>query len=392
MPLPQATPFSPTIGIGDSVVERFRPKVAGTAPYDQSWHVSLQRELPWNTFLKLTYTGNRAIHLPVTLIQSNQPLPSVLHYGNLLGELVNSPDAMAAGIKIPYPEFVQQFGSSATVLQSLAPFPQYAEFQNNYEVDGSAFFNALQVQGEKRFSHGLSYLANFMFSRDTSNTNTGSAIFSPDAINSYDIRNEYSRSTNDQKYVTNVVATYELPVGPGKKYLNGHGLVGELVGGWQFSGIVTYAGGYPMGPGNGLNPLLVNYYNRPNVVPGVKMKTYNYGLSKQYFTGKLSSQPLQFTTDAFSDTGAWALGDALRSYATLRTPPLRIENFSGIKTFRLFSERARASLRVDYFNAFNRTQLEAPDTNNLDTTFGQINNLSSQITNRQGQATFRVEF
>ena len=71
---------------------------------------------------------------------------------------------------------------------------------------------------------------------------------------------------------------------------------------------------------------------------------------------------------------------------------MRIENFSGIKTFRLFSERARASLRVDYFNAFNRTQLEAPDTNNLDTTFGQINNLSSQITNRQGQATFRVEF
>ena len=49
-------------------------------------------------------------------------------------------------------------------------------------------------------------------------------------------------------------------------------------------------------------------------------------------------------------------------------------------------------MRVDYFNAFNRTQLQAPDNNSLDSTFGQITNLSSQISNRQGQATFRVEF
>jgi hypothetical protein len=49
-------------------------------------------------------------------------------------------------------------------------------------------------------------------------------------------------------------------------------------------------------------------------------------------------------------------------------------------------------VRVDYFNAFNRTQFQAPDNNSTDSTFGQITNLSSQISNRQGQATFRVEF
>jgi hypothetical protein len=46
----------------------------------------------------------------------------------------------------------------------------------------------------------------------------------------------------------------------------------------------------------------------------------------------------------------------------------------------------------DYFNAFNRTQLQAPDTDSLDSTFGEITNLSSQISNRQGQATFRLEW
>ena len=146
-----------------------------------------------------------------------------------------------------------------------------------------------------------------------------------------------------------------------------------------------------MGAYNGYNPLLVNGFDRPNVVPGVKMKTFSYGMSKAYFTGKLAAPPLQFTTDAFVNTGAFELGDAVRSYPALRSPPLRIENFDAIKYFHI-TERLRASLRVDYFNAFNRTQLEAPDTNSLDSTFGQINNLSSQISNRQGQATFRVEF
>jgi hypothetical protein len=70
---------------------------------------------------------------------------------------------------------------------------------------------------------------------------------------------------------------------------------------------------------------------------------------------------------------------------------LRLENFDVIKAFPL-GERVRAILRLDYFNAFNRTQLEAPDANSTDSTFGQITNLSSQISNRQGQATFRIEF
>jgi hypothetical protein len=68
-----------------------------------------------------------------------------------------------------------------------------------------------------------------------------------------------------------------------------------------------------------------------------------------------------------------------------------MESFDVIKTFHI-GEHVRASLRLDYFNAFNRTQLQSPDTNSLDTTFGQVTSLSSQISNRQGQGTFRVEF
>jgi hypothetical protein len=391
LPAPQAVPFSPSLAVA-GVIFSFNPKRDGMAAYDQNWAVSIQRQLPWNMFMTVAYVGNRAIHLPTTLSLPNQPNPSVLRYGSLLGELVTSPDAVAAGIKVPYPEFVDQFGASATVEQALTPFPQYGGyFPSNNEQDGTAFYNAFQVQAEKRFSNGLSYLADVTLSRNMANAVTGSAQYAPNGMNAFNQTPEYSPSSLDQKYVTNFVATYELPVGLGQRYLNSKGLMSQLLGGWQISGILSYAGGNPMGAYNDYNPLLVNSFDRPNLVQGAKLKTFSYKRSKDFFTGKSSAQPSQFTTAAFQNTGPWELGDSKRSYAALRTPPLRIENFDVIKSFYL-TERLRASLRVDYFNAFNRTRLQAPDTNSLDSTFGQIVNLSSQISNRQGQATFRIEF
>jgi hypothetical protein len=212
-------------------------------------------------------------------------------------------------------------------------------------------------------------------------------------MNAYNPRLEWGPAWGqDQLYMVKFVGTYELPFGRGKKYLSSNRfLVSELAGGWHIGAILNYQGGTPMQITNSYNPLLVNSFDRPDLLPGVPLKTYNYGMSKAYFTGKTASAPIQFSTNAFQNTGPWQVGNSQRSYGALRTPPLRIESFDAIKNFRI-GERVQASLRVDYFNAFNRTQLQAPDQNSLDSTFGQITNLSSQISNRVGQATFRVEF
>lgn len=390
MPLPPPTPFSPSIGDG-GVVLGFNPKTFGRAPYDQAWNVGVQRQLPWNMFVTVAYVGNRGIHLPSSIHQPEQPNPSVLKYGSLLGELADSPDAVAAGIKLPYPTWEQTFGGTGTVLQSLIPFPQYSDIYDTYETEGTSFYNGLQAQAEKRFSNGLSYLADFTLSRTIADEAVGATLYQPNPINSFNIKPEFTPSFRDQKYLVNVVATYNLPTGPGQKWLNSQGVLGQLLGGWQVSAITSYAGGYPFGAYNGYNPLYANFGDRPNVVSGAKIKTFSYKLSKEYFAGKSASQPVQFTTNAFVNTGPWALGNAVATYSSLRTPPLRIENFDVIKKFSI-AERVQASLRVDYFNTFNRTQLQEPDANSLDSTFGQITNLSSQISNRQGQATFRIEF
>lgn len=402
LPFPQQAPFTPSIANGGVVFDfPYRqgnrhpalpssPSV-GTAPYDQAWSAGVQRELPWNMFMTISYVGNRAIHLPTTLELSNQPNPAVLQYGSLLGDNILDPAVIAAGFTQPYPGFAAQFGGSATLEQALTPFPQFGGFFPVYEMDGTAFYNALQAQGEKRFNGGLSYLANLTISRNTANTSIGSGPYSPNGMNAYNPKPEFVPSFLDQLYSVKLAGTYELPFGTGKRYLNSSKLLSELVGGWQVSGILNYAGGNPFGAQNSYNPLLVNSFDRPNIVSGVSLKTYSYQRSKDFFTGKTATEPVQFTTNAFANTGPWALGSSKRAYPSLRTPPLRIESFDAIKSFQL-GERVRASLRVDYFNAFNRTQLQEPDNNSLDSTFGQITNLSSQISNRQGQAMFRIEF
>ena len=402
--LPTQTPFSPSIANAGVIFDfnynkrNIHPNLpssgpVGTSPYDQAWSARVERELPWDMFLTLAYVGNRAIHLPTTLELSNQPNPSVLQYGSLLGENIFSPDVVAAGFTPPYPEFVQQFGSSAILEQALTPYPQFGGYFPVNEMDGTAFYNAFQAQAEKRFAGGLSYLASLTLSRNVSNQQVGSGPFSGNGMNAYAPQLEWGPSLGlDQLYMVKLVGTYELPFGRGKKYLsNSNLLVSELAGGWHIGAILNYQGGTPMSISNNYNPLLVNSFDRPNLIKGVPFKTFNYGMSKAYFTGKTAVQPVQITTNAFQNTGPFEVGNSQRSYGAMRAPPLRIESFDVIKDFRI-GERVQASLRLDYFNAFNRTQLEAPDTNSLDSTFGQITNLNSQISNRQGQATFRVEF
>ena len=51
--------------------------------------------------------------------------------------------------------------------QALKPFPQYTNVQNLYDDDGPQLTTRFQLQGEKRFSNGLSYLASLTLGQRT---------------------------------------------------------------------------------------------------------------------------------------------------------------------------------------------------------------------------------
>ncbi len=406
---PQQIPFAPTMSNGQQV-EQMDPKTAGIAPYTQAWSFNIQRELPDNMFLMLAFIGNRDVHLPSSLNQPNMLNPNSLELGNVLNDTVaqaeTDPAAIAAGINpIPYPNFVNDFGGDPTqisIIQALLPYPQFAGTDNHFDQAGTSFYRSLQAQVEKRFTHGLSFLSSLTLAQNWSDVDFGVTLQQNNAQNPMDQKAEWSVSSLNQKWNDKNMFTYVLPIGAGQRFLNHKGVADEILGGWQVAGIMNYSTGNPLGIYEQTNNVVLSTNSngdaqpRPNIVPGQARKTYSYSLTRDYFVGKTQVQPVQFNINAFSPAGQFTFGNAARNYAGITAPPNLMEDFDAMKTFH-FSESVKAILRVDYFNAFNRTQFGAggppPVANCIDCGgFGLVPAPGSLISNRQGQATFRVTF
>ncbi len=392
LPNPAPTPFSPSLGVGTQINVLSRD--FGYAPYSQQWNINVQRELPYNTFVTAAWVGNRVIHLPSQLNKIDQMDPKYLALGSDLNLSFQDGSAQAKGYALPYPNFVSDFGGSATVAQSLVPFPQYSNIFNNFEAKGTTYYQGLQVSVEKRFTNGLAFLAGYTLSRQYDNTSSGFSSFANGGINKYNQRPEWAVSTADEPNTFKANGTYELPIGPGKTYLNNKGATGQIAGGWQVGWIVDYEAGTAFGVTENGTPF-PNGFNRPNRNSSVPLKTASYKRAKDAFSGKGTS-PQIFDPTAFTATPSpFVLGDAQRNYPELRNPANYNEDVNVRKHF-FFGERFQGILQVDYFNVFNRTVLQNPDTNKSDGTFGQVTTQggNNQVgpNNRQGQVSFRLEF
>jgi hypothetical protein len=401
LPFPSPVPFSPSLGVG-TTINGFDPAHDGIAPYALVWNIGIQRELPNNMFLSAAYTGNRGNYLPSQLNPVDQLSPVWLNkYGSLLGAQITDPAAVAAGIPLPYPNFVNDFGSSATVLQALRPYPQYASIFNNFDDTGSSFYNAMQIQLEKRYTNGLSFLVTYNLSRMMSNTNSGFTSFAAPSLNKDNQKAEWSVDNNDQTHMVNIAGTYELPFGKGRAYMNRGGLVNAILGGWQISPLLTYASGAPLWNGsnsggavfvpgdplgNGCNPC-----NRANVV--------SYNNMQFSYSNVYKGLPVINAAD-FSNPGQWVLGNAPRTFSQLRGPFNYNENIALGKYFSL-SERVKLKLEIEYFNVLNRVvfgngagsvgSFTSSFYNLTDPNFGKVINEQGN-TQRQGQGHLEIRF
>jgi len=383
LPLPLPTPFNSSLGTA-SFIDAFNPAKDGLAPYDVVWNIGIQRELPGNMFLSASYTGNRGNRLPSQLNPINQMSPQYLSLGATLGLQVNSPQAIAAGVKVPYANFISQYNANgatgATVQQALLPYPQFATIFDNFDDEGSSLYNAMQLQVEKRYSSGLSFLVSYNLSHMQSNTSSGFTSFTSGSINKNNQKSEWSVDNNDQPEIVNIAATYELPFGKGRRFMNNKGgVVNAFLGGWQVSPLLTYASGGPLQVGVPGSPL--GNGNRANVVAGVQ-QMYSYN---NVYSGK----PV-LNAAAFSNPGLWTLGNEPRYLSSIRNPFNLNENIAFAKYFPI-GEKLKLKLEIEYFNVLNRVIFGGPDTTLTDSTFGMVIN-SQANTQRQGQAHLELRF
>jgi len=260
---------------------------------------------------------------------------------------------------------------------------------NNFEGYGTTYYQAAQIEVEKRFTNGLSFLAGYTLSHLMDNTSSGFSSFTSGGINKFNQKPEWAVSNSDEPQTLKASGTYELPIGPGKKYVNNHKM-GNLVGGWQVAWILDYEAGTANGPGENGTPF-PNGFNRPDRNSSVGLSTASYTRARDYFLGKAAVAQMYDPTAFTVTPSQYILGNAQRNYGGMRNPAYYMENLNAKKNFYL-GERWKAILSVDYFNAFNRTRFQGPDNNKSDDTFGQVTSQGSQISNRQGQVSFRIEF
>jgi hypothetical protein len=263
----------------------------------------------------------------------------------------------------------------ATGTRPLAGFSQFGLKAN----DANDSFNAMQISLQRRFVSGFSWQTQYMWSHGIADGSIGSGTsvsFENMACRVCD----RSDSPIDVRQTMTSNAIYELPFGPGRRYLNGHGLMANAFGGWQLSGIATASTGRPVNitikrkPGALLDGNTSS--QRPDLVPGVSIYPADQTIDNWF-------NPAAFATPA---AGTW--GDLGRNIG--RGPGYYEIDTALQKRFRL-NERFGLNVRAEAFNLFNHPIFDSPSGNLSSSGFGQITSILN--TGAVGTGTpRRVEF
>jgi hypothetical protein len=280
------------------------------------------------------------------------------------------------------------------------PYPQYSKIFNNFEGSGTTYYQSIQLEAEKHFTNGLNFLIGYTLSHLMDNTSSGFSSFTTGAVNKYNQKPEWSTSGADEPQTLKASGTYELPIGPGKKFVNNHTL-GNLAGGWQIGWILDYEDGNVVCSCNSTaitenGTPFPNGYDRPFRAAGVPLSTASYSRARDYFEKKIGVAQMWNPAGFALTPTQYVLSTSLRNYGRLRDPGYAREDLNVRKHFYM-GERFQGILQVDYFNAFNRTQFEDPDGNKSDASFGQVVAQGNQLNppnngNRQGQVSFHLTF
>jgi len=393
----------------------------------ENWDIEVQHQLTQDLILSVGYVGQHATRLRSNLAQVNTPNPQYNSLGSALSDSVTSPagQAVLAQLGVTVPSwFVPGWGANALVGQLLRPYPQYGTITTNCCLEnlGQSTYSALEAKVERRFRNGLNLLASYTLSKTLTDadssfaTETGfnSNVFG--AQNPYNLNGEKALSYQDIPHTFVLSYLYEIPVGPGKKYLN-HGVGSKVLGGWQVSGIHRYQSGSPtvINEYATANPFSTGNY-RFSLIPGqspfaAHPVAWTPALNSSWDSGcnenangvfqPRSSGPTPANCAAFLDPsngsvpfgGGYIFGNLPTVVGWWRSPGYKNEDFSIIKRTSI-REGKVIMFKLDIPNAFNRHTFGAIDAYPGDTFFGVPGGSGHSVINaaRQMQATLRYEF
>jgi Carboxypeptidase regulatory-like domain len=428
----------PTLGTFTNNTISYAAPSWGAPGMVENWDLEVQHQIATDLIFSLGYVGQHATRLRSNLAQVNTMNPALNFLGAALSDAVDGSDgnggpAILSQLGVTVPSwFVPGWGEpqnqgQAVIGQLLRPFPQYGNITSNCCLEnlGQSTYNALEGELERRFRNGLNLLASYTYSKtitdaDSSfSTETGfnSNVFG--AQNPYNLKGEKAVSYQDIPHTFVLSYLYELPVGPGKRYLN-HGVGSKVLGGWQVSGIQRYQTGsptvineYSTAPPTVLSPGNYRYSLIPGVSPFAESpvkwtpaldNNWNSGCNDTAngtFVPFSPGNPTSVNCAAYLDPskaslfagGGYVYGNLPSVVSWWRSPGYKNEDFSVIKRTQVREGQA-IMFKLDIPNAFNRHIFGAIDGNPGDSFFGVPGGGGHSVISspRTLQATLRYEF
>jgi hypothetical protein len=383
---------------------------AGKPARQVQWSVGIQREVVHNLLVEAAYVGNRGAYWNAGgLISPNALQPSVLNdvglslnsaaNRTLLASPVNSTLAQAAGFNDPYPGFP----ASASVAQSLRPYPQYGSITNWHWVpDGDTWYESLQMKATKRISHGLDFGSSFTWSKQIDagvedDFGRGDGVFINDAFNR---PNQKTLSLFDQPFLFVFSGSYTTPKLPTGNSFTGNKAVSWIARDWTLGTLLRYGSGTPIPTAAATNGLSTYTFQNTTFdrVPGVPL--YLQNLNCHCFNPQTT---FVLNPAAWVNPPAGQWGTAAPYYSDFRYQRRPVENMSLARNFRI-KERMNFQIRGEFTNIFNRTEVNNPTVTSPAATqtrnaAGQTNagwgfiNTGTVFSNpRQGQLIARFQF
>lgn len=223
-------------------------------PYNERWSLGFQQQMG-QFVLQVNYVGNHGVHTPTVQPSAGtnyggrdyNGVPTQYYSPFQNGYDYQENAVMGANVANPFYQLVpsssQCSAGSVTVglPQLLRPRPEFCEI-NAYTFDGEAIYHSAQVQLQRRFTKGFSTTQAFTWSKSMDATTF---------LNPGDVKPWYGISSTDRplRYSTSVI--YQLPWGRDRRWLShSHGVIAQVVGGWQMQAVYQIQSGAPLNMGN----------------------------------------------------------------------------------------------------------------------------------------------
>jgi len=331
----------------------------------QQWNLTVQQQITNNMTFQVGYVGQHGTHLMV-------PMP---YFQNQL-----QPD----GTITPSP----YLAGNPTLTSEIGNISGTASI-------GSMSYNALQTVLQKRFSSGLQGQVAYTWSHcltdnsgyyGTWGTQTQATPSSPYFQNLYDPHADWSSCYFDSRNVLSAYASYDLPVGRGRRYgSNMNSVANAVVGNWQLGAIVSIHSGFPLAVYNATD---TSGTGSRGPRPNCSGFSQSFGTSKPVYSGGVFQGYEWINPLGYSEPATGTFGTCPASGPNVG-PGYTDTDMSLLKNFH-FTERVYMQFRTDFLNAFNNVQFGHPNVNFPSSTFGLVN--TSQDTPRNIQFALKVYF